>query len=715
MGWDKIRYFLDKVNIWVDPRSYGVTFDDVTLGLAIAAIGANNRTLVIPPGVWSIANDLTIPTNIGLRVEMGGILQIATGKTLIINGPFEAGLYQMFSGDGSVKFEGRLTKEVYPQWFGAKGDGVTDDTIPFQKLGASAYSGATIKIPNTGNPYLITDFNCPYDNITFVNKGYIKLKAHADVVFTSPSRMGMLSFGDSTEATVTYNITIINEGIIDGNAGTLSISELPGHNIDSDTQDNWYTQYGLITLYNVDGFSIQNYGTIKNSFESGILLSSVTAPPKRGIVDPVGIITGCVNDAIANLYMEVIGKITLRNGYIKGATLMRGPLLTCGWKDGLVDNIEFVNSYTTAVTMGYGTSNLADDFTLSNVKFTDCVTSVYVNPNWPGNSTMGFPVLLVKGGLANNVNIYNLTFSQSALKPYPPFGTAIGGGTGTQKGGRYKNLTFLGDDLWLPQIIVNTDGVFDSISDMNACSTASGNNLDLSLSTGGGVVERVVATNNNGNSILLGTGMKIKKSRITTTGASHNSIYVPAEVSNVSIDENDLTSDENAIHVDGSIRSIRGNKFYGLGEGVNLVISGGASPNLGTNAVIKDNTGREISIRQVFSSAGCAAGSVEGKVKTTNAIKLRNGALFEVIDITDNYWDLTGVTTGESEYIKVALCKIQGFGSVIVKGAVATSQAAAVPPTVNPYLTVIGIVEIPNNYDGGALDEYIFYDMIGEQ
>ena len=52
----------------VDARAYGSAFNDTTLTAAIAAIAANNQTLLIVPGTWSIAGDLTIPANVCLRV-----------------------------------------------------------------------------------------------------------------------------------------------------------------------------------------------------------------------------------------------------------------------------------------------------------------------------------------------------------------------------------------------------------------------------------------------------------------------------------------------------------------------------------------------------------------------------------------------------------------------------------------------------------------------
>jgi hypothetical protein len=87
-------------------------------------------TLQVQPGTWRVLDDLSIPDNISLVVQRGTVISVATGKTLTINGSLDAGPYRIFSwtGTGKVKF-GRLSPvvDMYPEWWGAVGDGVTDD------------------------------------------------------------------------------------------------------------------------------------------------------------------------------------------------------------------------------------------------------------------------------------------------------------------------------------------------------------------------------------------------------------------------------------------------------------------------------------------------------------------------------------------------------------------------------------------------------------
>lgn len=94
----------------------GTVLTDATISSALTALGTtNNATLLLSPGTWVISNDLTITSNIVLKVAAGAVLQVASGKTLLIDGTLDAGLYQIFSGAGDVQG----LHKVYPQWFGA--------------------------------------------------------------------------------------------------------------------------------------------------------------------------------------------------------------------------------------------------------------------------------------------------------------------------------------------------------------------------------------------------------------------------------------------------------------------------------------------------------------------------------------------------------------------------------------------------------------------
>lgn len=127
-------------------------FTNANITLALTAIGSSTgATLFLRPGTWVISADLTIPSNITLELPNGAVMQIATGKTLTINGSFKAGLYQVFDcvGTGKVSFPYTVsdskcrTVAVIPQWFGNTGDSTsyTDHTPIGKAIEAAGYYG----------------------------------------------------------------------------------------------------------------------------------------------------------------------------------------------------------------------------------------------------------------------------------------------------------------------------------------------------------------------------------------------------------------------------------------------------------------------------------------------------------------------------------------------------------------------------------------------
>jgi hypothetical protein len=97
-----------------------------TIKEALAAAGASPATLHLAPGNWLIPEDLVLPKNVTLRFERGAVFSLGSGVKVTINGEIEAGFQPIFSGPGRV--DGNImARFIYPQWWGAQGDGVADD------------------------------------------------------------------------------------------------------------------------------------------------------------------------------------------------------------------------------------------------------------------------------------------------------------------------------------------------------------------------------------------------------------------------------------------------------------------------------------------------------------------------------------------------------------------------------------------------------------
>ncbi len=78
-------------------------------------------------GVWEVTENTVFEAPV--TMESGAVFEISDGVTLTFNNSFSAGMEQVFAGNGKVS---GLTF-IIPEWFGAKGDGVANDTAAFQK------------------------------------------------------------------------------------------------------------------------------------------------------------------------------------------------------------------------------------------------------------------------------------------------------------------------------------------------------------------------------------------------------------------------------------------------------------------------------------------------------------------------------------------------------------------------------------------------------
>ena len=84
----------------------GVNYTGGSVQNAIRAVGSGTAMLDLCPGAWVFSDDLTIPSNITLRVAAGATLEPASGKTLTINGPLFRYATTYTGGAGTVTVNG---------------------------------------------------------------------------------------------------------------------------------------------------------------------------------------------------------------------------------------------------------------------------------------------------------------------------------------------------------------------------------------------------------------------------------------------------------------------------------------------------------------------------------------------------------------------------------------------------------------------------------
>jgi len=115
----------------------GVTGSGLSAKAYIDTISTDSATLVFRHSsgaattTYTFSTDETIPSNINVVIEKGAILSIDNAITLTINGPFEAGLYQIKDGLGTLMLNGNKT--IYSDWWGITYDGATDNSAALQE------------------------------------------------------------------------------------------------------------------------------------------------------------------------------------------------------------------------------------------------------------------------------------------------------------------------------------------------------------------------------------------------------------------------------------------------------------------------------------------------------------------------------------------------------------------------------------------------------
>jgi hypothetical protein len=108
-------------------------------------------------GVPRVASNVTIPSNVTLRFVDGAYLAPDVGVTITHNGRVNSTPKKIFGGGGIVSLAGAIA-QVFPHWWGATGDGVTDDTNAIKAMILATPLG-----PRTewlGGSFLVTDTVC---------------------------------------------------------------------------------------------------------------------------------------------------------------------------------------------------------------------------------------------------------------------------------------------------------------------------------------------------------------------------------------------------------------------------------------------------------------------------------------------------------------------------------------------------------------------------
>jgi len=157
---------------WVNSNKYA------SINAAVTAIGSTVTTLNVTEAE-TLTDNLVIPSTLRLRIEKGGSIVKASTYTVAINGTFEAGLYQVFSGfsAGDVTFGTGSVKELYPVWWGENTTpGTTDMT---DEINLALNAGQIIELSGDKDTVYLVDGIVVPQGKTLKGNATLKLKNNA--------------------------------------------------------------------------------------------------------------------------------------------------------------------------------------------------------------------------------------------------------------------------------------------------------------------------------------------------------------------------------------------------------------------------------------------------------------------------------------------------------------------------------------------------------
>ena len=431
----------------------------------ISALNTAGVEIVIRQAV-TLTGSLTLTAP--LRIEKGGSIVLGTFN-LVINGPFKAGVYQVFNAasSGVVTFGTKAEPTIYAEWWGVTGDGSTDDTTKLQQA-LTAATGRTVQLLAT--TYKITSsvsmvansrlLGCGYQktiiNQATANTSCINVNNDNEVAYIKFTGTGSLStlgneviFFDPTGAGSIGKRCWIHNNYFDN---TISTSGIGGNNIiDSIIENNiidFGTQgeHGLYisggsTRNLIRGNTVNRTGTpavascraihIKGATKSKFVENYI-----YGDWDSYGIIS----NTVASSDIQIIGNTIILNnaaayGIAVGQAIQEDRFLIQGnYISGGITGVWCKSRYTSIVgnyitgTAQRGIECDGTSFDMSNLRVADnylynCVEGIRLqnadapydvdnNTVFGGGASAGIGIYInsgATGGMFRNNNVYSMS------------------------------------------------------------------------------------------------------------------------------------------------------------------------------------------------------------------------------------------------------------------------------------------------------------------
>ena len=325
-----------------------------SLAVAIAATGDENTELtILVDQPEQISSNPTIDVYQTLKVEKGCIITIDAGNTLTINGDLIADIYQIFSHNNTdgVDLTGGLVREVYPQWFGATGDGATDDSLALNTFFIAA-ENKTAFIPD--GIYMVKDVEI-MDNTHVKGESF---SAIIETIATAEIDDHLLRLNEKTN--------VIIEGLkLDGNSANT-----PGSSASGITMLYVYGGCSNIIIKN-NLITDNDYVAIRITDTDATGSSADTIIIDGNIIDDTdcGVITGHTDLVNLNIINNII-----MNGDSEGISIWGHATAPQGEKYTNISN-NVIHDKTGGILFRYANFATATGNTIYS-----CVSPIYFDP-----------------------------------------------------------------------------------------------------------------------------------------------------------------------------------------------------------------------------------------------------------------------------------------------------------------------------------------------
>lgn len=290
----------------------GTTNDRVALVSAIAVAGSNAFTIVID-GPMAIATGITIPSNITIQFIGTGAFKPTTGQTITFNGTVVAQPTQFIfqnatAGLGTISFSANNPKNrtFYFEWWGAKGDSVTDDSAAIIAA-MNQVSSAQATIQLAGNYLFASNITQPA-NVEIVGYGKdfgTQLSPSGSVNWTfsgSSNQCAMRRIAFSAALSTNTNVMVIS-----GGAYRITLEDVWVHNVQSGTNVNGILintcQACVLNRVTVDGNTAGAAGFTGILVQTGAAGLTLISPDTEVFTNGISI-TGTAQCDIISPYAE---------------------------------------------------------------------------------------------------------------------------------------------------------------------------------------------------------------------------------------------------------------------------------------------------------------------------------------------------------------------------------------------------------------------------